>query len=362
MEIRNRDFLRTAFTIGLLNLSKIFPAVRNFVIYHPKWIEISLTSKCCLKCKMCNYWKLLLENELSFEEIKDILDQAVNLGIRICHLYGGEPFMRKDIFEIFHYAKSLDLTIDITSNGYLINEDVAKDLSEIPVRNVNISIDGLEKIHDTVRGVEGSFKKAIEAVSFLKQFNVKISVAILLMKINLEDIIPLIKKLKMFKVPISLQLLDFSPFYFKNNNLRHELWIDETEQPILDNLVKELIAIKKQNPCLISNSFLALNYIKGYFKDPKMAKVPCYLVYLGRIWVSSQGNIHICQSLPAVGNIRKNRLEDAIRSKSYLKKLQSCFLKKCPGCSCGYSVNVTANLSWKNLKFITKIIKEAKNG
>src|SRR5690606_18612915 len=75
---------------------------------------------------------------------------------------GGEPFLRKDIFEIIDYAKSKGLNVSIITDAHMMDEKAFQELVKNQVR-VSISIDGAEKSNDAIRG-KGSYAKAISAI------------------------------------------------------------------------------------------------------------------------------------------------------------------------------------------------------
>lgn len=137
-----------------------------------KWL---LTSDCNLRCRHCYFYGCPemyepvdeLSTEKAFEFVDDIADKMSVVNIV---LSGGEPFLRKDFFEILQKIKSKNLSVIIQSNGTLITPEIAKRLKPLLNPNmdsIQISLDGaVEKDHDAIRG-EGAFKKAIEGVKNL---------------------------------------------------------------------------------------------------------------------------------------------------------------------------------------------------
>jgi MoaA/NifB/PqqE/SkfB family radical SAM enzyme len=327
---------------GLLNIARCCPCVLSITKFQPRSITISLVSRCNLRCIMCNYWKSAPKNELTTQKVKDILKQAKELGCASCCFYGGEPMMRSDIFELIKYAHNLGFKVNMISNGYLIEAKRASMLAESGLNDIVISIDALGDIHDEIRGMKGCFEKAIVAIQELRKNHINVTVASLLMKCTMKDkrIIDLISLMEKMRLSVTIQLLDFNPFYFKDNQNKNDLWITSEHQNELNRLIDELLVIKKRKPELIGNSIASLEYIRTYFKDPKRADIPCYQVYLGDLWVDSEGKLFICQTLPPVGDLKKEKLEDIIFSEKYRKRLKRAFFKECPGCSCGYSTNV----------------------
>ena len=83
---------------------------------------------------------------------------------------GGEPMLRKDIFELVRYANELGYHVGMDSNGYLIDANAAKKkLAESGLESIAISIDAVGEIHDELRGLKGCFDNAITAIQELRK-------------------------------------------------------------------------------------------------------------------------------------------------------------------------------------------------
>jgi MoaA/NifB/PqqE/SkfB family radical SAM enzyme len=354
----------------VLNLSKYFPFLLKTVKYEPTSIVISLTNRCNCRCIMCNYWKFPPGNELTTEEVRGILKQAKDIGIIGCVLYGGEPLLRSDIFDIVSYAHKIGMNTKIITNGLLLDKDKIKLLLESGIDGISISIDATSSLLDEIRGVKDAHLKAISALNELTQLrqsrNFKLSIGALLMFPTLKDndMLKVVELGERLKVPVNIQLLDFSFFYFKGveEKTKNQLWIKDNYQQQLNILVDELIEVKKQKPWLIENSIPALQYIKKYFKNPKSRDTPCYIAFSGRIWISPEGKVFLCQGLAFVGDLRKEPLKSIIFSQKWRQGVYNMFKKQCPGCSCMYSSNVDAHipLAWKEMLF--RRISSRKNG
>ena len=119
-------------------------------------IHIEPTGNCNLRCKYCYNSKYQLKsqikNELTFSQIKDIIDQAYELGCIDFAISGGEPFTYKNIFELIEYVKNKNVKrIAIFSNVMLLNEETCQLLSKIkPKIEFRITFDGYD-LADKVR-------------------------------------------------------------------------------------------------------------------------------------------------------------------------------------------------------------------
>ncbi len=154
-----------------------------------------LTYNCNLKCKMCPFWKRSSEN-LSTQKEKEILKQIYDSGVCAIGFEGGEPLLRKDLTEILAYSRSLPLHTSLITNGTLLKsriDEIAPYINGI----VFVSLDGLEKTHDQIRGVDGCFKRAIEGITAAKEkVSVRINTTIMADNIHeVEDTVKLAKDL-----------------------------------------------------------------------------------------------------------------------------------------------------------------------
>lgn len=144
----------------------IEPRLLQFSASDRPLVVWNMTNRCNLKCVHC-YIKAEdrdYKDELSMQEAKGLIDDLSQMKIPVLLFSGGEPLLRKDIFELGAYATQKGIRAVISSNGTLVTPDIAKKIKSAGFRYVGISIDGIEKTHDTFRQMNGCFKKAIEGV------------------------------------------------------------------------------------------------------------------------------------------------------------------------------------------------------
>jgi AdoMet-dependent heme synthase len=121
------------------------------------------TFGCDSNCVHCTSGgKQAFSDEVDTAGAKHIVDQVSDFGATFFGLTGGEPFLRKDIFEIIAYAKQKGLNVSIITDAHKMDEAAFKALVDNQVR-VSISIDGTEKTNDAIRG-KGSYKTAVSAI------------------------------------------------------------------------------------------------------------------------------------------------------------------------------------------------------
>ncbi len=148
------------------------------------------TRKCNLKCVHCYSQSEDRDysGELTFEEGKALIDDLAEFGAPVILFSGGEPLIRKDILELIRYAVSKGRRAVVSTNGTLISAKIAEDLKEIGLSYVGISLDGLEKVHDSFRGVSGTFGRAMNAIRNCMEVGLKVGLRFTINKRNFQDI------------------------------------------------------------------------------------------------------------------------------------------------------------------------------
>ena len=146
-------------------------AVTGRAAYRPVYVKVKLCFGCNLKCAMCNHWRETREPPLSIERFREVLAELAELGCRKIHFSGGEPLLRPQAPELVAHATRLGLRVTLTTNGTLVDKDLAKRLVEAGLRGVNVSIDSPDrKLHDRIRGERGAWKKAAQAVKYFRRY------------------------------------------------------------------------------------------------------------------------------------------------------------------------------------------------
>lgn len=113
------------------------------------YLRISVTDRCNLRCSYCmpdGIEKVSHTKILRNEEIVSIVIEAANLGVKKIRITGGEPLVRKGIYDLIKEISSVEgiEEVTITTNGLLLNGNIAK-LKEAGVTRVNLSLDTLNE-------------------------------------------------------------------------------------------------------------------------------------------------------------------------------------------------------------------------
>ncbi len=131
----------------------------------PVTANLAITHNCQCKCIHCSAdpFKNSEKKELSVDEIKTVVDGALDLGATLIIYVGGEPLLRKELFELIDYVDKSKAIAMIFTNGLLLTKDNVKRLADAGLATLNISVDSSDAtLHNTFRGVPGCYEKAME--------------------------------------------------------------------------------------------------------------------------------------------------------------------------------------------------------
>jgi len=140
----------------------------------PLYVHWLTSYDCNFRCKHCEANAGERSADLlTTEQISRAVSDMGGLGVRTLILTGGEPLLREDILEVASLARERGIrNINLATNGYLV-EKFRKELSQAKLSRIHISGDGLEATNDRFRGVDGAFRKALEAVNLFARIGVK---------------------------------------------------------------------------------------------------------------------------------------------------------------------------------------------
>jgi MoaA/NifB/PqqE/SkfB family radical SAM enzyme len=130
--------------------------------------KIKLTARCNLKCTMCRFGRGWAPPELDEASFSRILEEMAALGCRKVHFSGGEPFVRADIERLVATASGLGMKATLTTNLTLLDKHRVRALIAARPSSVSTSLDAARpKLHDRIRGIEGSFRRTTRSLSAL---------------------------------------------------------------------------------------------------------------------------------------------------------------------------------------------------
>jgi len=172
----------------------------------PMNLTCSVSYQCNSRCKTCNVYQREAD-ELSLIEWETIF-KNIGKDLFWVTFSGGEPFLRKDIAQVVcaAYDHCKPEIINIPTNGLLSN-NIARAVETIVAHCkrsqivINLSIDDIQEKHDAIRGVKGSYDKALKTFSLLKSIsskNLSIGIHTVISKFNVDRIPIIYEKLRTF--------------------------------------------------------------------------------------------------------------------------------------------------------------------
>lgn len=154
----------------------------------PLALHLEVVAACNLKCVHCFAGELPRKEEpLSLNELDDLFAQMAAIGTFRLGLTGGEPLLRKDLFEIIDLALSHGLCPCVTTNGLLITEDIAREFGKRDLVWLNVSLEGATAAtNDPIRG-SGTFDQVVEQLRILRK-HCRFTLAFTIMSTNVHEV------------------------------------------------------------------------------------------------------------------------------------------------------------------------------
>ena len=311
-------------------------------------LDIELTERCNNNCIHCciNLPAADLDaknKELSTEEIKDILKEAVSLGCMSVRFTGGEPLLRDDFEELYVFSRRLGLKVLIFTNATLITLHLVELFSKIPpLEKIEVTVYGIkESSYEAVTRVEGSFKAAWRGINLLLDYKIPFVIKGALLPSNKNEIDEFEEWAK------SIPWMDKPPSYSMFFDLRCRR--DDQKK----NLAIKKLRLSAQEGLKVLTRRKE-EYLKGMkefcfkFMRPSADKLFSCGSGCGGC-VDAYGNLQPCLPLrhaDCVYDLKKGNLKDALENffpkmretkavnPEYLVKCARCFLKglceQCP--------------------------------
>ncbi len=163
--------------------------------FQPSLVSWNLTRLCNLRCPHC-YLSAgkKTEDELTTEECLGLVGEMRALGTEMVILTGGEPLLRKDIYDLATASAESGMWVVMGTNGVLLDDRVARKMVECGVKGVGISIDSIDPAkHDAFRGGPDSWKHSVRALEVAKANGLEVLVQTTVMDMNRDEIPRLIE-------------------------------------------------------------------------------------------------------------------------------------------------------------------------
>lgn len=297
----------------------------------PLSASLKLTENCQAKCVTCNYWQTRWEDGLNTERAVGIINRLGNFGIHYLRFTGGEPLLRRDLFQIMQQANMARFKrVTLQTNGLLLKK-LHKEINESPITKVVVSLDGMEASNDQIRGIRGYFKLAMEGIGLLK--GKQVNVVATLNGTSAAELEELAETAKKAGAGFGFNILD-DRSYFLRHTSTSDLWPNKAE-------TTKIIAFLRDK---LKRPAYELEYIYKYFSRESPAEPPCILGFLELFVVSNGDVLAGCYVLEPLGNVLRQDIQELVSSDRYRDACLGMVRRECPGCTCG----ITVSLAFKN--------------
>ena len=281
-----------------------------------RFASIIVTYRCNAKCAMCHIWKYPSRPE---EEFKPELLEKLPF-IDTINITGGEPFLRKDIYDIIDILKKKTKRIVISTNGFW-TEKIIEIMKKYKDLGIRISIEGLPVTNAKLRGIKDGFDRALKTLMELKAMGCKdIGLAMTVSGDNVKDLVTL------FRLAHNLNM-EFATAAVHNSYYFHKF---DNEIPNKKEVIDEFL--KLINELFCSNrikdwyrayfNYGIINYILG---RPRL--LPCEMGF-DAFFLDPYGNVRPCNVMDEImGNLHKKSFEEIWNSEQAEKvrqKVKNC--------------------------------------
>jgi radical SAM protein with 4Fe4S-binding SPASM domain len=311
--------------------------------YRPRSCLWELTLKCSMHCMHCGSLAgKARSNELTLDECYEVADELVLLGCEELTLIGGEVFLYKGWDKIARYTSERGVLVNIMTNAYGIGEAEIEQIQNARLSNVGISVDGMERNHNRIRGRKDSFAQVIKAFDQLSQAHIAIAVVTSLLELNIYDL----EALYEFLIGHGVQIWQLQLVNPMGNMVGHRnLILNSDRLPALIDFIGE----KNSERRMI---VIAADSIGYYHHDSEGCirgrRGPvCYWggcqAGISSLFIDSAGNIKGCGALYddafIEGNVKEQRITEIWRDERNFLYNRAFDLKllagRCKGCDVG---------------------------
>lgn len=266
------------------------------------------TRACNLRCRHCGSdCTVAKPGELATEEVKAVFKSiASDFDARsiMVAVTGGEPLLRKDLFDVMGFIKNLGFKWGMVTNGMLVDAEVVDKCRKAGMSTVTVSVDGLKEAHEYIRK-GGSFERTIEALKLFKGHFSVVQATTCVSQYNIGDLPGLYELFSGLKID-EWRLLTVNPIGRAKEDPKFRL------KPLQLRSLLNFIADRRKEKGLRTTfeeeGFLGLEY-EGKVRDA-LYYCPAGINIAS---ILSNGDIGACPNLPEEfiqGNIRKDCFKD----------------------------------------------------
>lgn len=308
-------------------------------------LELEVTERCNMRCKHC-YMGEPVDSDMSYELLINLLDEAHDPGVYDVILSGGEPLLRKDIFEIIHYVKrNFSYKVGLLTNGSLIDDSNVKKLTICDY--IQLSLDSPPDVECPVRGGRIS-RETIRVAKMLKRYGIHVTFFSTLSKLNWRYVDALVKIAEDLEIPISFARM----VPVGRGSSIKDMMFNPYEYYML---MKKIVELKRKSRFIYITDPLRVLLDESQWKGRRESIIGGCAAGVISCTITTTGEVFPCPLLRiSAGNIIKNNLnlKDIWLESPIFKLLRSRKFMACTECSyrftCG-GCRATAYSIFKNI-------------
>ncbi|MDD3301761.1 MAG: radical SAM protein [Patescibacteria group bacterium] len=293
----------------------------------PLKVQIQATSSCNLACRTCAVFEPKRKKDLSTQDLKLVIEKIANCGALNLEWSGGEPFLRKDLFQLVDYAHKIGLQQNILTNGMFFSEENIKFIKEM-FYSVQVSIDGIEDDYEKIVGKK-AWNVFVNSLKIAIKNDINLQAAIILQKDNVKNI---------------EKIIEFCANYgIKKIFIAMEIPLGRSDNKNWDEYLKVIEDFEKKWP-QIKLYATSKNIILNCFLEKTICKSKKNIISLispggfSFLYIDSCGDIYpfpfLTQSEFYLGSVLDADLKDLWLNSKILDNIRNINNKKI-GCNCG---------------------------
>jgi radical SAM protein with 4Fe4S-binding SPASM domain len=248
------------------------------------------------------------EDELTTEEALNLCNDLKRIDCKGVALMGGEPLLRRDWPLLAEEVHNLDMELSIITNGWIAcDSKVTRHMKDLSPECIAVSLDGGQaSVHDKIRGVPGSFDRALSAIEHFAGLGLPTSVITTVHKLNLREL----KKIRSLLVGkgIAWQIQMATPY----GRLTREYVLSKEEYYSVAMFIIATRKLYSKKKLLIAGAH-DMGYYSNILPEPQVLPWQGCQAGISTLGIQSNGNILGCLALPdsfIEGNIRETALSD----------------------------------------------------
>lgn len=279
---------------------------------------VIVTYRCNAKCTMCNRYKVPSkpEEEISIETIKKLPEMYFT------NITGGEPFIRDDLKDIVRELLKKSDRIVISTNGFFTDR-IVELCKEFPQVGIRISIEGLEKTNNEIRGLDDGFNRGYTTLKKLVDMGMKdVGFGMTVQDRNAADLIPLYNISDELSMEFATASLHNSFYFVESNNIiKDRLTVAQNFEDLVNRL------LDSNSPKKWFRAYFNHGLINYIFSQKRL--LPCDMSF-DTFFIDPYGDVMPCNGTKekqVMGNLNRQSWEELWNSEQ-AEKVRS-FVRNC---------------------------------